>query len=265
MKKVTVWVVVLISLLALVVRFSSNLPELVFGVKTKSGISIMSTPDGATVYIDNQLVGKTPYENKDLIAKEYTVRIEKDTMVWQGKIRLNANTISVVNRDLLPDTTSAAGEIFTLERGKGMTIVSNPSSAEVEVDGKIFGKTPLILDLEAGEHSLTISYPNYLKRSISARVPEGFNLTIASDMALAEADLTTFVAPVITSTPEVIVKETPTNFLRVRDKGSLAGKEIARVSPGDTLVLLEEEGSWLKVRLPNGTEGYVSTTYVEKK
>ncbi len=265
MKKVLVWGLILVSLLALVVRFSSNVPELVFGIKQKSGLSVMSNPEGAVVFVDNQEVGTTPYNNEELSDKEYTVRLEKDGMVWQGKIRLNANTISVINRDLAKDTTSSAGEVLTLERGKGVTIISSPSNADVEVDGKIFGKTPVQIDVEPGEHSLTITFPNYLKRSISAKLPEGFNLTIASDLALAEADLTTFIAPVITSTPEVIVKETPTNFLRVRDKGSLSGREISRVNPGDTLILLSEEGSWLKVKLPNGTEGYVSATYVEKK
>ena len=85
------------------------------------------------------------------------------------------------------------------------------------------------------------------------------------DLALSEADLTTVAAPVITQTPQVIVKETPTGFLRVRDKASLSGKEIAQVKPGDSLILLEELTGWDRVRLSDGTEGFVSSTYVEKK
>lgn len=265
MKKVIVWFLISISLVALIIRFSSNIAETIFGAKTKSGISIISTPDKAKVFIDNQDLGETPFTKDDLVPNEYTVKLEKDSMIWQGKIKLTPNTLSVINRDLSKDITSSAGEILTLERGKGITVVSSPSGAEVEVDGKAYGKTPLTINVDSGEHNLFISHPNYLKRSISANLPKGFNLTISSDLALSEADLTTFTAPTITTTPEVVVKKTPTNFLRVRDKASIQGKEIAQVKPGDVLILLSEEGDWDRVRLSDGKEGYVSASYVEKK
>lgn len=265
MKKVIVWALVLLSLLALTIRFSSQLPQIFFGIQPKSGISITSTPDSATVYVEGKEVGKTPFNKDDFIPNTYLVKIEKDSMNWQGKVTLNANTISVVNRDLAKDQTSSSGEVLTLEKGKGITVVSNPTSADVEVDGKVYGKTPITAKVESGEHNLLISHPSYLKRNISAKLPEGFNLTISLDLAISEADLTTFSAPVISKTTEVIVKKTPTNFLRVRDKASLSGKEIAQVKVGDTLTLLSEEGAWYRVRLLDGLEGYVSASYVEKK
>jgi len=118
------------------------------------------------------------------------------------------------------------------------------------------------------EHTFSINHSNYLKRNIRAYLPAGYNLTLSADLALSEADLTTIITPVTTQTPTVVVKDTVSpnpGFLRVRDKASTAGKEIARVLPGDELVLLEELASWDRVRLANGTEGYVSKTYVEKK
>src|SRR3989344_3290663 len=201
MKKTLFLTLILVSVLVFLIRYSGPAAELILGIKARSGISIISDPEGAVVFMESKEVGKTPYEDKNLDVKEYNVK---------------------------------------LERGKGMTVISNPSDSEVEVDGKIYGKTPINIDVAAGEHTIVISHTSYLKRSIRANLPENFNLTISADLALSEADLTSVSAPVITQTPEVEVIDTPTGFLRVRDKASTAGKEITRVNVGDTLILLEE-------------------------
>ncbi len=264
MKKFLVWFLILLSLIALLLRFSNQLAEIFLGKQT-SGISILSDPSEATVFLDGKEVGKTPFDSKNLDVKEYTVRLEKDKVSWQGKVKLNAGTVVAIKRDTATDSASSAGEILSLNRGKGMTIISNPSTAEVEVDGKPYGKTPVIVDISSGGHTILVSHTNYLNRSIKVDLPANFNLTVSVDLALSEADLTTIETPTITQTPEVVVKQTPTGFLRVRDKASLNGKEIAQVKPGDSLILLEEQGSWDRVRLSNGTEGYVFSAYVEKK
>lgn len=255
----------LISLAAILLRFSDKWAEIFLGVKPTAGISILSTPSDATVYLDEKEVGKTPYEDKNLEVKEYTVKITKEKASWQGKITLTAGTVSVINRDLAPDIASSAGEILILNKGKGLTIISNPTDTQVEIDGKSYGNTPVNVDITPGEHTVLISNSNYLKRSIRVDLPANFNLTVSVDLALSEADLTAITTPVIIQAPEVIVKNTPTGFLRVRDKPNLIGKEITRVKPGDRLILLEELGSWDQVRLSDGTEGFVSASYVEKK
>lgn len=265
MKKIIVWILLLSSIAALMIRFSSTIEELVLGIKPKSGISIQSSPDKAEVFLDGKEIGKTPYENHDLEVKEYLVKLQKEKYQWQGKIKLVEGTIIVINRDLSTDLSTQAGEILTLKKGKGITVVSNPSDADVEVDGKAYGKTPQILDIPAGEHTILFTHSNYLKRSIKAILPEGFNLTISVDLPLSALDLTSVSTPVITQTPEVIVKNTPTGFLRVRDKPSTTGKEVAQVKPGDSLILLEEQGAWDRIRLSDNTEGFVSASYVEKK
>ena len=264
-KKTIIWILVLLSAVVLLIRYSSKIEDVFLGLKQKSGISVQSSPDSATVYLDGKEVGKTPFEDKNLDVKQYAVKVDKDGAIFQGNIKLIDGTMTLINRDLAKDSASSAGETLTLDKGKGITLISNPSDAEVEIDGKSVGKTPTSINLEIGEHTILVSHPNYLKRSIKATLPKDFNLTISVDLALSEADLTTISAPVITQTPEVIVKSTPTGFLRVRDQGSLLGKEIAQIKVGERLVLLEELSSWDRVRLSNGTEGFVSSSYVEKK
>lgn len=264
MKKILIWILVLLCLTVLLIRYSSKIEEVVLGIKPKSGISILSTPDSATVFLDGKEVGKTPYENKDLEVKEVNVRLDKDGIFWQGNVKLTAQTMTIVNRDLAKDPTSSSGEILSLERGRGITIVSNPADAQVEIDGQGLGKTPISINLSTGEHTIVLSHSNYLKRSIKASLPQDFNLIVSVDLSLSEADLTAITAPVITQTPQVIVKQTPTGFLRVRDKPSLSGKEIARVNVGEKLILLEEQADWYKVKLEGGTEGFVSSAYVSR-
>lgn len=254
----------IISVVVLFIRYGTKAEEILLGIKQKTGISVFSTPDSATVFLDGKEVGKTPFENKDLEVKQYLVKLDKDGVGWQGNIKLTPQTMAIINRDLAHDQASSSGEVLTLDRGRGVTVISSPNSAEVEIDGKSVGKTPISVNLASGEHTLVISHPNYLKRSIKATLPAGFNLTISTDLALSEVDLTTVSAPVITQTQEVVVKTTPTGFLRVRDLASLNGKEIAKVNTGEKLILLEEVAGWDRVRLSNGTEGFVSLSYVEK-
>lgn len=264
MKKVLLLILVLLSLLVLLVRFSGKLSEVLLNIKPKSGILLMSEPSDAKIFLNNLEVGKTPYEDQELEPKEYLIKLEKDGLVWQGKVRLGVQTLTVVNRELSPDEVFGAGEVLALDKGKGLKVLSNPSGAEVEVDGKLYGLAPLSLDIPTGEHTISVSHPNYLKRSIKAMIPDNFNLTVSVDLSLSEVDLTTISSPPITKTPEVKVLNTPTGFLRVRDKPSLQGKEVARVKPGDILILLEELPSWYRVQLPDGQEGYVSSSYVQK-
>ncbi len=271
MKKIIVYTLIIISILILMLRSSSLIVDLL-GVKQKGGISITSTPSEATVYLNNehsstgyQEVGKTPFEAKNLDVSEYNVKIQKDQANWQGSVKLNAGTVAIINRDLANDIPSSAGEVLTLKKGQGITLISNPKDSKVVVDGNEMGISPLNINLKSGEHTIIIDHPNYIKRSIRVNLPDGYNLTIVVDLALSEADLSTVSTPVIKTTPEVIVKNTPTGFLRVRDKASLLGKEVAQVNPGDVLILLEEDGGWDRVRLADGIEGFVSSSYVEKK
>ncbi len=264
MKKAVMWTLVLLGIVVIALRYSNKAEQLFFGINDKSGISIQSTPDNAAVFIDNKEAGKTPFEDNNLTAGEIAVKIDKDGASWLNYVKLTGKTVTVINRDLAKDIASSSGEVLTLDKGKGITVISNPSDAGVEIDGKAMGNTPITLNIDSGDHTVLVTHQNYLNRSIKATLPNDFNLTISVDLALSEADLTTIAVPVISQTPEVVVKKTPTGFLRVRDQASLNGKEIGQVNSGDKLILLEEFRGWDRVKLTDGTEGFVSSAYVEK-
>jgi hypothetical protein len=40
-------------------------------------------------------------------------------------------------------------------------VASTPESAEIEIDGEFMGNTPSVLDLDRGEHTVTVRKPGY--------------------------------------------------------------------------------------------------------
>src|SRR5579884_1666685 len=265
MRRVIVLLLVFLSVVVLVVRFGSFFVSKYLVGQTRSGVRIDAS-SVADVTIDNVSAGKTPVEKEDLTAGDHLVKLQSTDGSWQGYVKLNSGTLTVVNRDLAQTAASSSGEIITLEKGSGATVVSTPDGSDVEVDGKSVGKTPLsIPGLSPGEHNFSVSHPNYLKRSIKATATDGYNLTLSVDLALSEADLTQIETTPIQSTTEVVVQQTPTGFLNIRSQASETAQIVGKAKPGDTLTLLEELPSWDRIRTSDGTEGYVFSSYVQKK
>jgi hypothetical protein len=264
MKRSLYLILVLVALIILAVRGAALSYNLLFESEKKAGVKVLSVPEGAEIELNGAVVGRTPFETSDLIEGTFDIKIRSDGINWQGRVGIDGGTRAIINREFSKESSSSAGETLTLKQGQGVTIISGVVGAEVEIDGKVVGKTPVSVNIADGEHTFVLSHPGYLKRSIRALLPSDYNLIVNVDLALTEANLTDIVTPTTTSTEKVVVKNTPTGFLRVRDKASTTSREVGRVKPKDELVLLEEISGWVRVRLPDGKEGYVSEDYVEK-
>ncbi len=270
MKKVIIILLVFISLISIIFQFGARPLGKVLGIQSRSGIKVESNQK-AKVFLNNQEKGEAPFQDDNLSSGDYLVTLKQDqasgsAVLWEGYAKLNPGTLTVVNREITDKKETASGEIIALEVGTGSTVISTPTDAEVIVDGVLKGRTPVsIPDLSPGEHQFIISKDNFLKRSIRAKVLEGYKLVLTVDLAISEADLTKIPVAPITQTAQVTVKSTPTGFLRVREKSNINSKEIAQVKVGETLVLLEEIPNWNRVRLSDGKEGWVSSSYTEKK
>lgn len=268
MRKLILSVVVLIALLFIFLRFlykplSDNL-----GLQVHSGI-LVEADKTANVFLNNNQVGVTPYKDTGLSAGTIKVKIvdASSSAQWEGNVKLSGGTLTVVNRDIATSSAEASGEIISLDKGKGVTVTSNPPGATVSIDGENKGLTPLfIADLPVGEHQFLFAKDNYLKRSVRAVVTDGYSLTLNIDLAELEMVLPETTPLPISASQQLTVQQTPTGFLRVRSTASTDGDEVERVSPGDILTLEEEtNSSWWKVKTSDGKEGYVSTQYVSKK
>ncbi|MCL5970413.1 MAG: SH3 domain-containing protein, partial [Patescibacteria group bacterium] len=63
---------------------------------------------------------------------------------------------------------------------------------------------------------------------------------------------------------KILILDTPTGFLRVRDSASLSGKEIAQVKPGEKYDFLSEQTGWFEIKLNDGKTGFISSQYSQK-
>lgn len=265
MRKVLLISFSFLSAILILIRFGTAPLEKILGIEHYSGIKIETNLPSDAV-LDNVPIGKTPIQKENLSPGEHLLKLSSGTAFWQGYVKLYSGTLAIVNRELASSEASSSGEIITLGPGQGVTISSNPSSSDVEIDGKSVGSTPIaISNITAGEHQFNISHANYLKRSIRSIVTPGYNLSLSVDLAISEADLTQISSEPVKESVTLVVLQTPTGFLRVRDQASVSGSEIEQVKPGDKLILLEELPNWDRVRLPDGKEGYVSSSYIQKQ
>jgi hypothetical protein len=116
----------------------------------KGHLVIDSMTEGAKVYVDGKLVGKTPIEKPiPLRPGKHRLKATKaghSTLEMQFKIRARKKTEMMV--ELLPFS--------------GLVKFSaNIDGAEVYVDNKLIGHTPLIRDVVAGDHKVLILKEGY--------------------------------------------------------------------------------------------------------
>lgn len=230
-------------------------------------LQVFSNPE-SQVFLDDKEVGKTPYSNNNVSKNDITLRLVASSAAWVGAVKLTPGTVSIVNRDLSDNPLFGAGEIITLEQDRGIFVVSIPDGAEVEVDGKKIGTAPILKeDIPPGDHRVVISKEGHISRAVKLKTHPNFKLVLSVQLSLTQekfAQLAGSTASAKLVTKQAKIAETPTGFLRVRDKPSLAGIEIGRVNAGDVFAFLEEQPGWVKIRIPNPPiDGWVSSQFVK--
>ncbi len=239
----------------------------VLGVFNIAGIKVTSLPNSA-VYLNGKSLGRTPIESDSLQPGEYDLRLDSSQGGWEGKVRLNQGTVTLVNRDLSENIASSSGEVLTLMPGTGVVITSNPDKADLKIDGKDYGTTPrFISNILAGEHDFVLSKESFLKRDVRAKIPPGKILDLNVDLAITETNFGEDVhSSIIKSvSQQAIVNNTPLGYVRLRSTPSIYAKEITTVSSGKTVTVLSQNGSWTKVGLNDGTVGFIDSSYLSQK
>lgn len=253
-----------------------------------SALQINSLPQ-AKVFLDNKEIGKTPYSDEKLKPGEYILKLEplKDGLdislvPWTGKIKLTAETMTVVNWQMGETENTSEGETLSLEPAsdKNLTelavLTSNPDMVEVSLDSEKKGSTPLILkDITVGVHELILSKTGYNQRIIPIKTIASYRLTINAQLSKSEEgspsakkEKETEKEASSSANPQkttAVIKETETGWLRVRLEPTLNASEAAKVNPGDEFPLLDEKEGWTQIEYEKGKTGWVSSTYVEKK
>ncbi|MBI3955421.1 PEGA domain-containing protein [Candidatus Gottesmanbacteria bacterium] len=242
------------------------------------GLKVSSNPK-SSIFLNDKLLGKTPYDDK-YPAGEYILKlIPEDTSTsaasWQKKINISPSLLTYVNRELGASELSSAGDILFLEKISDkeaqVAIFSTPDAATVVLDGQEKGVSPLVLrDVVAGEHDVAVSSPGFSSRTVRIQAVTGYKLTVEYQLAiLAENNATSSstaksIDGATLAKPYVVIKDTPTGFLRVRSGPVTTATETAQIKPGDKYSLLGEESGWYKISYETGKDGWISARYADK-
>lgn len=248
----------------------------------KGALQVTSIPQ-SKVYLDNKLLGTTPLcacELPQMLAVgDYTVKLiplDGNFRPFEEKIIINKSTLTVVDRTFA-DNGESDGNIISLfplnnKKDIEVLVISLPDKANVFLDSNPVGVTPLLLkQVSESDHDLRITHDGYKDKSIKIKTALGFKLSTLIFLGV-HVDLST--SPIASSqalpsptatVSKVLILNTPTGFLRVREESSVSSLEIARVLPGETYELIEEKEGWFKIKLTEEKTGWISSSYAVKE
>ncbi len=165
---------------------------------------------------------------------------------------------------LLEDQEPAMDESGKAEKENKLVIKNTPtnflnvrkdSSVESEIVGKVYPKESYVYSAEKSgwyEIILKDSQKGWVKGQYVELSARG---AVQSD-GLAAQD-----------TPEnqLVVKNTPTGYLNVRDAASAGGALLGKVYPGEKYIFSEKKDGWYKIKIKDDEEGWVIGEYVDAK
>ena len=139
----------------------------------------------SNVFLDDKLLGKTPYRGEKLEAGDHTLRLEtklldpfNKTVTFSTPITLTPQTLTAVNYEFGPNDLVSSGDIRTFMVGNGLSIITTPSGADVWLDGEIVGKSPISLSPNRGVHKIKITNESHVSRELEINIEEDFRLVI---------------------------------------------------------------------------------------
>jgi len=244
-------------------------------------LKIISSP-GASVFVNNTIIGKTPYDDKYKVG-EYLLKLipegtATETASWNGKIKVYKNAMTYVNRELGSSDITSSGEVFTTEKmatssdSSGEVYVeTEPQGAIVTLDSDEKGTAPLILSsVSKGEHELSVYMPGFFRRTEKINVDSGYRVNASFKLALdptqQKLEDKTKVASSSSSkntTNYITIKSNEQGWLRVRADGMIDATEEAKVKVGEKYELLDEKTGWYKIKFNDNKDGLVSGEFAE--
>jgi len=274
----------LMLLLILVVLFAGFvfIRYFIFDKSNEYGkLNIISSPE-ASIFINNTIIGKTPYDDKYKIG-EYLLKLipegtSTETASWNGKIKVYKNAMTYVNRELGSSDITSAGEVFTTEKIDSATrndpygevyVETEPQGAIVTLDSDEKGTAPLILSsVLKGEHELSVYMPGFFRRTEKINVDSGYRVNASFKLALDPTqqkleDKTKVSSDSAKTNATVTIGANEQGWLRVRIDSSIDATEEAKVKVGEKYELLDEKTGWYKIKFNDNNDGLVSGQFNE--
>jgi len=138
------------------------------------------------VLLDGRPVGRTPLALRELARGTHTVRVAREGYVAQERrVTLSAARPSQsLTMELVRERSAAAVSAASLGRyAAPLMVESRPSGADVFIDGKLVGQTPLMLpEIGAGAHAVRLELDGYNRWTASVRVVAGESNRVAASL-----------------------------------------------------------------------------------
>ncbi|GGN03664.1 S-layer-like protein [Thermus composti] len=132
-------------------------------------LSVASTPPGAEVYVDGALRGRTPLSLR-LPEGRYRLELRLEGYEpYRAEVRVPSG-----------ETVRVSARLVPLPRRGTLQLDSRPQGAEVYLDGRFLGRTPLREEVEAGRHELRLLAPGYAeyRAQVEVRPRESLRLFV---------------------------------------------------------------------------------------
>lgn len=247
----------------------------------KGALQATSVPS-SQVFLDGKFIGKTPLCLCDLPqllkSKEYGIKLvplQAGFDNFEQKITIHPGVLTVVDRTFDKQASMSSASIITLsdtenENSAELLLISFPGKSQVILDSNPMGITPLLLkDVTESDHEIKILKDGYREKIIKVKTIKGKRLEttiilgIKTDINSLEKNASSSATGL--SSQKVVILDTPTGFLRVRIRDSVASDQIGTVSPGEKLELVSEKGEWFEIRLPSNKTGWISASFARKE
>ena len=134
-------------------------------------IYMVTTPQGASAYVDGVYYGITPALATGLAPGSHQVRLSlAGFQEWVGTVNVASGSTATVTQTLrvgTPTPTSPAGS-------GSLAVSSNPSGAQVFLDNVYEGITPLTIpSVQDGSHTILIKQPGYADWQVTETIRSG--------------------------------------------------------------------------------------------
>ncbi len=170
------------------VFFGKNILNFIKNFGGKSGLAADIFTGRAELYINDEYIGITPYETKDLVPGQNKITLRSSNRQYETTVNFLSNSDKYIHnvsilRDLGVSDLFSSGQDLWFEEDTTDTvlrIISEPSGASVYIDSAEIGKTPFTSSkLTEGDYDLRVEKTGYESQKTRIRIQNGYTSNIS--------------------------------------------------------------------------------------
>lgn len=159
---------------------------------SKSGLQVITDGVESSAFLDDQLIEKTPFINREIKPGEYTLKIQPDDpnlVTYETKISLKPGLLTVVTWKLAERPELSGGVIYEMEpissKNKSeVSFVTIPDGAIISLEGKEKEFSPVIIqDIVPGHNEYEVSLPSYESQKHTINAVAGYRMLVSVKLA----------------------------------------------------------------------------------